>query len=865
MKLRNAVVVAMLSFVAGAGGNVQPGPKVWWEAEKPLRTNFPAPKSEPGPGGDILSAGQWIGVQANWKETPFLEYEVETAQAGAYTFYARKFWKHGPFRWRFDDQAWQAVDNDPALLDDEYLYKFWGANWVQAGKVTLSAGRHRLRIEVTANTSPAFFDCFLLTTQPFFPMGQNKRGEPLPKPADGFQTFNNYDTLFAPSPIDLRGLNERVAGERGFIGVAGDHFVQAGQPIRFLAVCGSAEVAGMPREDLQTLARFLARKGVNLIRFHSPIIYKSGPNAGEIDDHALDNLFYLIEAMKREGIFTHISIYFPVWFRPGERFAGLKPDRVPFALNFFNRDFEAMEEGWFRALLTRPSPYSGKALRDEAAVMGVEILNEDSFFFWTFDYKNIPLEQMAILEGQFGAWLERKYGSFDKALATWQAPHKRDDAAAKRAGIVSLWDMFTGQPTRREQDTARFLAETQKNYFDRRYRFLRQELGFKGVICGSNWRTANTRIFGALDKWTQSGCDFYDHHGYYGGWGKTLPDGTTTYKSRCLSAWDGGLELPFLPATIANKPAMVSEYAWMGMNDCRAEMPLLVSALASQAGLDAITLFALASTPAWRSTTQHNWPVCTPSSLGLFPGKALVFRKGLVAETPGATITVNIPAMLDLAGNSFLDPSANDANRAGEGKDSSRSEVGVEYLAYGKVAVEFSDTAANAVRQPEPGLFHDAATGVLRSANGQIVWPYKRGIFTVCAPQTQGVSGSLSKAGRIELPDLTVDSPLAFGVVWAVAMDDQPLAQSGKILLQVMSQEQNHGFVAAGEPERKVLDHGQSPMEIKNLAGTVRFLRSDAAALKVTALDINGCPVGAHGTAARIELAPGTIYYLIEK
>jgi hypothetical protein len=500
--------------------------------------------------------------------------------------------------------------------------------------------------------------------------------------------------------------------------------------------------------------------------------------------------------------------------------------------------------------------------------MGCEILNEDSFFFWTFGDKNIPEPQMALLERQFGTWAARRHGSIDQALAAWAAPHSRDVVGEGRLGLVPLWEMFTDVVTTRERDTAHFLAETQKAYFDGKYRFLRDELGFRGVICGSNWRTANTRAFGALDKWTQTGCDFFDHHGYFGGWGKLNPDDTVTYASRCLSAWDGKLDLPFLPTTIAGKPAMVSEYSWTGMNDCRAEMPLIVGALASQAGMDAMCLFALASVPAWRSTTQHNWPVAVPSSLGLFPAKALTFRKGLVAETgPVSTVTVNTRSMLDLAGNDFLDPSANDANRAGEGRDASRSAVTVDHLAHGQVATVFSDTAPDSVRMPEAATFHDIANGVLRSAHGQIEWPYKRGIFTVRAPQSQGVSGRLVQAGSVDLPDLTITSPLPFGVVWAVAMDDQPLATSRKILLQAMTHERNHGIVVeqADKPgHQRVVDHGHAPMEIAEISGTVHFKRSDAASLRVTALDPNGVPVGPAGTADRITLQPGIINYVIE-
>ena len=872
-----AVMACALIHVAAARAADRAGadaPQVWWEAEAPSETNFPAPKAEPGPGGSILSEDRWIGADPGWTETPFLEYEIEVPQDADYRFFVRKFWKHGPFRWRFDGQQWGHVGDDPCLLDQEPIRRFWNASWVKAGDVALTERRHTLRIEVTENAKPAYFDCFFLTAGAFFPMGENKPTDELPEPPEGWFNLNDYSTLLAPSPIDLRGLNEEVAGANGFIEVEGEDFVQNGKPIRFLAVNGSREVSRMPKEMMDTLAAFLARKGVNLMRYHSPFFHRSGPHAGEVIEEDLDNLFYLIAALKREGIFTHLSIYFPVWFKPGEsgRFAGYDANQSPFALNFFNEDFQRMENSWWRALLTRHNPYLGRPLRDDPCVMGVEILNEDSFFFWTFGYEKVPEEQMALLEAQFGDWLEAKYGSVEQAFETWGAPHERDDAAEKRAGFVPLWEMVDQNRTQRERDTARFLAETQKRYFDEKYGFLREEIGFKGVICGSNWRTANTAILGALDKWTQSGCDFYDHHGYYPGWGQRQEDGTRLFAPKSLSAWDmapgsegRAFSLPFLDSTIAGKPGMVSEYAWMGRNPARAEMPLIVGSLASQSGLDAMCLFALSSSPAWLPTTKHNWPVLTPGSIALFPGKALVFRKGLVAETePQSVVTVNVEDMKDLGGNGFTDPSSNDANRANEGRDRSRQSVELACFAFGKVATNFSETGPNDVRKPELAAFHDPDKGELRSATGQIHWPYRRGIFTVRAPQTQGVSGYLRKGGRVELPDMTVESEMRIGVVWAVAMDNRPLARSRKILLQVMSESKNHDLKTEGDVKKKVVDEGQSPIQVREMQGTVRFLRPDADRLNVTALDINGCPEGRAGTADEIELQPATIYYLIE-
>jgi hypothetical protein len=117
------------------------------------------------------------------------------------------------------------------------------------------------------------------------------------------------------------------------------------------------------------------------------------------------------------------------------------------------------------------------------------------------------------------------------------------------------------------------------------------------------------------------------------------------------------------------------------------------------------------------------------------------------------------------------------------------------------------------------------------------------------------------------LKDLSVSSDLELGHIIAVALDDQPLAKSGRILLQVMSEEQetNHKTEPVSPTVKRIVSIGTDPWQVRELNGTVRFKRADAAQLKVTALDFNGYPVGPAGTAKEIQLQPTTIYYLIAR
>jgi len=854
---------------------------LWWEGEAAIRTNFPQP-APPGKeaGAEKLSGETWLFTPAWSGETRYAEYEIDVPADGDYHLYARKFWKHGPYRWRFDAQPWQPVGRDVSLLDNETLRLHTPANWTHAGETRLKAGSRRLHIELTDPSSPAAFDAFFLTDGEFFPRGKLRPGEPWPTAPEGWFTFNDNTTFGTPSSIDLRYLNEPFAGASGRITRKGAQFVQKGQPVRLMAVGAGKEDVRLPRHLIDRQAQFLARRGVNLVRFHGGPFIASGPQAGQIDETLLDDLFYYIAAMKREGIYTHLSIYFQHWFDVSglPQFPGYEKGQMPFALHFFNQEWQKLYRDWWTAILTRENPYTGTTMAKDPALFGIELLNEDSFFFWTFAEKNLPDSQWAIIETQFADWLAEKYGSPPAALDAWKKPLDRDRPEANRIAFVPLWSLFNN-PGPRERDTARFLAETQRGFFDNGYRFVKEDLGYEGLVVASNWRTANTRFLGALDKWTNAGTDFFDHHGYFAPWEKKVAPGFghgpgDLFADRSLARWDARsptgrparLELPFLPPQIDGQPQMVSEFAWPNHNRFRAEMPLIAYSLATQAGVDALVLFTLRGDTAWSPTVDaHHWPVATPAELGQFPAAALSYRLGLIEESkPVAKLQINIDEMMNLKGNDFTDPSSGDYNRAQEGRDESVQGVDMRHFAAGKVTVDFVENGPTRTERQPLEQYYNEEPALLRSANDQIQWNHRDGLFALHTPASQGVTGFLGAAGPVRLPDATVDLNNEFAAIWLVAMDGRPLAGSRKILLQIMTEQRNHGYRTEGHPRKEIHSLGTAPVEVREISGRISLSRPDAARLKVTALDANGVPVETLPAADHIDLLPDRLYYLIE-
>ncbi len=854
---------------------------VWWEAESTRASNFPEKHSfMPANAAEesVLSGGKWIGVEGKRDSNLFAEYEVVVPTAGAWSFYARKFWKHGPFRWRLDEGPWQSVGKDPALLDDAPIRQFVGANWVYGGEVAVSKpGKHWVRVELTENDGAACFDCFVLTTNPFLPRGKKKPDEKYGRSEPGWFAFEPGTDPFTKSALDLRFLNEASAGDGGFIQSIGGRFTssKSKRQHKFWAVNAGPDIVGMPPASVAYLARSLAKKGVNLVRLHGAL-WKS-ENFREIDPDKLENTQKFIAALKKEGIYSELSVYFPLWIEISDKdsLSGYNPGKKPFSLLFFQPEFQKIYKNWWRTILTAPNSH-GLPLGKEPAVALAELCNEDSYFFWTFTDDNVPETQRKVLEKALGDWLIKKYGSLQTALSTWSAPDPRDKPAEGRVAFRGLWDMANRRDAR-SQDTAEFLARNQRAFFDSAGSYLKKELGFAGCVVGSNWVTADGRVLGPLDKWSNAGLDAMDRHGYFGGRHEGPRAGyslsvSDLYEDRsALLFTNNDFSLPLFDTRWQNLPSMVSEVNWPTPNRFRAELPLLAAGYGALQGSDAIHFFALGGAD-W-SQTHGKFDLQSPAILGQFPASALIFRQGLVRTGPPAVaLDLKLSNLFKLEGMPLSAPLNLDELRAADlpksGPATIKSLGKLDPLAFlvGPVTVNISADGGPAKVANLPTQI-DRTKKVARALTGELAWNWGAGRAVISAPGANAVTGFLKSAGKVSLPALSLESDLEYGSVALVSLDGKPLLSSQRMLLQVMSEDRNWGWRAAPADKGllRIESLGEPPILVKELSGTVSLTRPDAESLKVTALDGNGYVVKALGGAKKITLQPGTLYYLIEK
>jgi len=852
-------------------------PYIWWEAEAPAATNFPEQNPfAPMNFGEatVLSAGEWIGANGEYPAPLFLDYDITIPEAGYYFFYSRKFWQHGPFRWRWDDGPWNTVSGSTLLLDEAVLRQHVVANWVSLGRIPLVAGPHRLRIELLRTNGPVAFDCFVLTQEPMTARGRLKPDQRYRADILGWVVFDPEVDQFAASPIDLRSLNEPFAGADGWIQAQGEALVHGdtGEPVRFWGVNVGPTVLSLDDEGLAHMARFLAKRGVNMVRFHGAL---TPADRLVLEPEKRDRLFALVAALKREGIYTALSFYFPLWFRFPE--SGGQP---PFALLFFDQALQAQYRTLWHELLTPLNPHTGVSLAADPAVAMLELVNEDSFFFWTFDPERLLAPAREDLERQFAAWLQRSYGSLEAALAAWNAP-EAVRPAVDRMALLSAGAIAAQPQNRRNQDTAAFLTDVQVQFFGSMTRHLKHDLGYRGLVIASNWITADARRLGPLDKFTNTVADVMDRHGYFSG----RHEGPTAsyalapgdpYQDRSALLLENPqrpdarpLSLPIMDLRYNRKPSTISEVNWAMPNRFRADFPVLAAAYGSLQETDGFFFFAT-NRLEW-DPSLGKFSIASPTVMGQFPATALMYRKGLLQ--PGddvVTLERNLAELRQLQGVPVVAPQNLDALRAEEVPATPTPALNpleaIDPLAFfvGKVNLILS-SENNRSETVDLAPYRDRQQRRIQSSTRELLWDYDDGLLTIDAPQVKGATGFLQHAGSLRLGPLTINSAMEYGSVLLVALDDQPLAQSQEMLLQVMSAEENFGWRTDGTVEKLMLSTGTAPLVIQQLQGQITLHRADANRLLVTALDANGIPQDVIGSGSRWELRPDVFYYWISQ
>ena len=884
MRMPYPRAVACLLLAGSAAIQAGGADYVWWEGEAYKSTNSTDPLANV-PGNSRpdqrakLSGGKWM-TPHNPKGggACTVTYEVDVPADKAYDFYVRKFWKHGPFKWRFDDQPWAECGRSIALLDSTFLQKHWGANWVALGEVTLTAGAHTFHVEMIENKG--CFDCWLLIDAPFSPRGKLKPGEKTGKAHRGFFAWEpDADPLDDDCPIDMSHLNGPI---RGFVRRKDNGFVDgAGAPMRFWMVQGGGMLS-MEKKMIDFWARRLAKYGVNLNRLQFSGLFKAY-TSGDMEsfDRQMDALHYTVTALKKRGIYCYFGhLYWQTHVNLNERVAGpgYGSGKKPLELLFFDPRFQAYFKKFVGAIMNKRNPYSGIPLSRDPAVAFVEIQNESSLFFWTFKPSNMVPQTLRLMEQAFGAWAREKYGSLNEALAAWgrdKAPRgaSSDNVNGGRLGLYDVGKLTsadwarTSRNEKRASAQLRFMVEAQKAFYADMIRDLKREVGLQNMIACSNWKTADPKTLGIFERYTYTPGDVICRNAYFGVSYKPRPkrfyaiDLGDTFLGRS-ALLPPAKPSPLTVGHVFDHPYMITENCWTRPNRFRAEWPWLIATYAQMMGVDGWNFFALQSSM-WQ-TPMAVWELNSPCILGQFPAAALVFRKGYVEEAGYAvTDRLNYDELYAFKGPYLYELTGADdlwvSRIGGLEADADARAQQVEPMAFfvGKVNRIPTDEASE-LTTVDFTEYIDPKAKTVKSMTGELELDYGKGIATVNAPKVQGATGFLPRGGTIRLDDIEITCESEYCSILVVSLDDRPLRSSRKILIQAATEDLPYGFKTQpqGEYER-ITDLGGYPLNVKLIKAAVT-LRGRAR--RATVLDENGYRTDA---AAEVVRAPGGLMVVL--
>lgn len=825
---------------------------MWWEAENPQDSvNARSTSHQPDDKfGRVLSEQGKLEAENQNGEPMSATYAIDVSESGKKHLWVRKFWRHGPVDWRFNEEAWQIGKRNVALHSSQFIMRNWATNWVYLGEVDLLAGRHSFQIRIQDNKG--FLDCFLLTDEAFQPAGRLKPGVKSGQSDEGWFPWEPDADTFRSSPLDLRYLNEKVAGENGFVTRKGEGFLRGdGDPIRFWMV--QAGIFNMQAHMQERHARRLAKNGVNLVRIafmRDFLAFRRDPEA--FSQNQLDDIHRGVASLKAQGIYLYFGHLFwdtQVKALYDNELRGLKKGESATAALFFNQELQAQYLEWIAALMTPINPYTGLSLAEDPSIAFIEVQNESNTLFWTMNPDRLAQDTLNRIQKGFGKFAAKKYGSLELAFQAWKNDLPADDLDAGTAGILGAWFMTSAGKMahpHRSRDQVEFLTTVQYDFYAKMKMKFR-EMGIRSLVAGSNWKTAEPATLGPLEYYSYTAVDVVNKNEYF------APVHLHNPRTYLVEQGDKYVSLSamkhpeiagvLMTAQPLGHPFMITENNWDKPGEYRAEWPFLVATYGKAAGIDGWNFFAY-DTPMW-DTHSNVWSMNTPETIGQFPAYALMYRRGDVTE-PDPIVVEDIPLSYLYDRNPISLPEVQYKDElwkgilGGDPKVEYTSKLDPRLFFAGPVRLNLNANAHSLTSVNES--IYLKPDGRILHANKQLEWNTRDGVITVNTALSQGICGFIGSRDSISLTDVDFSSKNDYGTLIAISLDGKPLSSSKSILLQAGTQDQPFGFkTQRGENgESEILALGGYPIQVKEIQAWVKL--KGKAGGKVTALDGNGIP-----------------------
>ncbi|MBR4304566.1 MAG: hypothetical protein IKT81_04475 [Clostridia bacterium] len=650
-------------------------------------------------------------------------------------------------------------------------------------------------------------------------------------------------------PLDLSFVyeSEKPAGKHGFLTVKdGDFYFEDGTLGRFWGTNFNGGANFPDERYAETVAKRLAKIGVNIVRFHqldaewdTPNLYsmtkgKRLKNTRSFDPESMRRLDYLIYCLKKEGIYGYIDILtYRRWkIDDGVENADLFPrdNHLPYCM--YDRRMIELQKEAIHDFFNHYNPYTGlKHCDDPFFVMG-EVINECDMF----TYKIVLEPYVSQFRQLFREWL-------DKNGITYDAENCDINAATPELHA--------------------FRTQVQREYFVEMMDCMRQN-GVKFPLTGTNWSlgsilnyrrlAANNASLAAHDV-----CDFTDSHAYQYDWNWDQNKARQTAFTQFINPETNTLAR----FTLDGKPFFCSEWDLPWPNEFRAESPILYA--------------AIGSFQKWAGFAIHTYAYSTRLDNMKMLGKEVSSKAiGNIAYREGIFSTWNDPAKFGLFYHAALVTRRQDVKPC-QTKKLIHLEADPTLVQISGEALETQEycMVRGAIHKNDDTLalnerVADTSAGEMRSVDGQLYrnWSDKN-YGTIDTDRTKCAYGFLAKNGTVEFNGLSVKSHTDFAVIALSSLTDDGLQDTDNILMTAVGRARNTGAKFDGE---YMLDIGTAPVEIEVIEAEISLKTKHERGFRVWSVNAEGfyygiIPSRYEDGCLKFEIGKDypSMYYLITK
>lgn len=676
-----------------------------------------------------------------------------------------------------------------------------------------------------------------------------------------FTPSNTFDQ----GVIGMEKWLDAPAGKHGFVQVDGaDLRFEDGKPVRLWGTNLSSKLPFVNAEKADSFTNFLAKYGMNAVRFHKFTWYAyDGNESTRFDPEKWKPFDYFNKKLRDKGIYYGWSHIYGHKVLPGDSSKLLAYEEVrnleyPWAhlnsstssLVNFAPDLQELNIALTVNMLNHVNPLTGLRYADDPALAFIEFQNEDNIFWSAIERS---LEQAptykALLNKQFSEWLTEKYGTQKALEAAWGKENIPEDESLAKKNIypqpshgLFSWEYETALKENRPMaqhilDKMRFLYEKQVEFYNKFEKAIRQT-GYKGVLIGSCWQ-AGSGIAHFYNLYADYQVGMIDRHNYFGGGAGGHRLDTGAVKNEYMLARPGSGLLGAGMQQVVNRPFSFSEWMSLIPNQWTAEAaPIIAVYGMGLQGWDASFSFAtdIPRFSKYLESESHGiYNATSPLHMGLYPALArMIYRRDITESEVMATRNVHVPS-LEKGELGFVE-------KVDQGYDDKRftGSIPPEVLAIGRVPVKFTDQQQETT-DPDFSTYRDSVYNEINSITGELKWNYgDNGYFTINTSGTKGVVGFLPDK-TVALGDWGISSTNDFAVILITSLEkDKSLEEAENILITAVGRGKNTGMKYS-ERGDTLLSKGTKPLLLEpvNLVLDIPINQVEAEVL-----DQDGLPGG---------------------